>query len=118
MPYVIPWPDPPIIAAIITTLGVAFGAWLTWLMSGARELRERIAALETRMERVESENGELRSEKNDLLLLISAMASFINRIGLWIESGMDRRRKPKPPPQVEPHIDVEPWMPPPEEVTG
>ncbi len=114
----IPWPDPPIIAAIIAALGLAFGAWLTWLASGASRLSARIETLETRMAKVESENDTLRGEKNDLLILVSAMASFINRVGVWATAGMDRKRKPKPSPQIVAHIDAEPWMPDPEDVRG
>ena len=118
MPHVIPWPDPPIIAAIIGAVGIGFGAWLTWLASGAARLAARIEALEARTDALEVEKDKLRDERNDLLTLVSAMASFINRIGLWVEAGMDRRKKPKPDSKVAPHIDVEPWMPPLEDVTG
>ena len=107
----IPWPDPPIIAAIVTALAVCFGAWLTWLASGVARLNARIETLEGRMAKVED-------ERNDLLTLVSVMASFINRVGLWIEAGMDKKRKPRPPTQVQPHIDPEPWMPDPEDVRG
>ena len=118
MVLVIPWPDPPVLAAIIAALGVGFGAWLTWLASGARDLRVRIDTLEGRIDKVEAEKDRLAADRNELLVLVSAMASFINRVGLWIEAGMDKRRKPKPPVQVVPHIDTEPWMPEPEDVRG
>lgn len=111
MPLVIPWPDPPIIAAIIAALGVGFGAWLTWLASGARDLRGRIDTLEGRISKIEE-------ERDSYALLVSAMASFINRLGVWVEAGADRRRKPKPSPLITAHIDVEPWEPIPEDVQG
>lgn len=111
MLLVIPWPDPPIIAAILTTLGVAFGAWLTWLASGVRDLRARIDTLEGRIAKIEE-------ERNSYALLVSAMASFINRLGAWVEAGADRRRKPKPPPQIANHIDAAAWEPIPEDVQG
>ena len=107
----IPWPDPPVIAAIVAAIAMGFGAWLTWLASGARDLRGRIETLEGRIAKIEG-------ERDSYALLVSAMASFINRLGVWVEAGADKRRKPKPPPQIEPHIDVEPWMPDPEGVRG
>lgn len=110
-PAVIPWPDPPIIAAIIAALGVSFGAWLTWLASGARDLRGRIDTLEGRIAKIEE-------ERDSYALLVQAMATFINRLGVWVEAGADRKRKPKPPPQIAAHIDAEPWMPDPEDVRG
>lgn len=111
MPLVIPWPDPPIIAAIIAALGVGFGAWLTWLASGARDLRARIDTLEERIAKIET-------ERDGLSTLVSAMASFINRLGAWVEAGADRRRKPKPPPLIANHIDITAWEPIPEDVQG
>ena len=98
-------------AAILAAMAMGFGAWLTWLASGARDLRGRVDTLENRISKIEGERDSLAS-------LVSAMASFINRLGVWVEAGADRKRKPKPPPQIAAHIDVEPWMPPYEDVRG
>lgn len=98
---VVPWPDAPVMAAIITALALAFGAWLTWLASGARELRARLDVLENRVSSLEAEKAEQGRT-------ISAMASFINRLGAWLEGGMKGRR-PKPSKRIHDHIDVDPW---------
>ena len=108
---VIPWPDPPVLAAIIAGLAMGFGAWLTWLASGARDLRGRVDTLEGRISKIEGERDNLAS-------LVSAMSNFINRLGVWVEAGADRKRRPKPPPQIVAHIDAEPWMPPLEDIIG
>lgn len=111
MPLVIPWPDPPVLAAILAAMAMGFGAWLTWLASGARDLRGRVDTLENRISKIEGERDTLAS-------LVSAMSSFINRLGVWVEAGADRKRRPKPPPQIVAHIDAEPWEPIPEDEQG
>ena len=103
-PLTIPWPDPPIIAAVIGAGGIAFGAWLTWLASGAREMLGRIDTLESRI-------GALEAEKDKQARVISAMSSFINRLGQWFEGGMSGRR-PAPSELIHAHIDTDPWSPP------
>lgn len=48
----IPWPDPTVLTAIIGAIALGFGAWLTWVASGAARLQERVADLEAKMERM------------------------------------------------------------------
>lgn len=47
-PAEVSWPDPPIVVAIIAAMGVAMGAWLTWLASGASRLQARVEDLEAK----------------------------------------------------------------------
>lgn len=100
-PLEIPWPDPPIITAIIAAVGLGFGAWLTWVAAGASRLQARVESLETRMKSLED-------EKTDLLRNLSAATSFINRIGLWLLNKKETPA-PVPPEQIHAHIDTELW---------
>lgn len=103
IPAEIQWPEPPVVAAILMAGGVAFGAWLTWLASGARDMLGRIDTLEGRIEALEA-------EKDKQAAVIAAMSSFINRLGQWFEGGMSGRR-PGPSPLIHDHIDTDPWSP-------
>lgn len=95
------WPDPPVTTAIIGGAAALLAAWLTWVASGAGRLQARVDKLETRVQTLED-------EKTALARQLTAAASFINRVGLWIAGG-HRGRMPQPPEQILPHIDAELW---------
>lgn len=65
-------------------------------------LYSRLAKLEDRIEAVEA-------AKDAAVDKLSAAASFINRIGLWLTDGQ-RGPLPKPPNQILPHIDGALWI--------
>lgn len=113
----IPWPEPPIIVAIIAALGVALGAWLTWLASGASRLQARVAALEERNDRQEQRIADLEKSKKAKDLVISLMASFIDRLGAYWAGGC-HGRLPLPDPKIHSYIDTDPWTPTAEGVDG
>lgn len=93
--------DPSLAVALITLIGGLLGGWMLYLASGSRDLRARIESLESRMTTLEA-------EKNRLSTLVSAAASFINRVGQWISCGQSGPM-PTPPPQLHDHIDTELW---------
>lgn len=96
------WPDPPVMAAIVAAAGMTFGAWLTWLASGAGRLQARIDALEKRTDALEDD---VRAKEQ----IIRIMASFVDRLGMWLEGGMSGTR-PRPDPKVHEYIDTQPWL--------
>lgn len=102
------WIDPTILIAAIGTAGIGFGAWLTWLASGASRLQGRIDQLETRISKLETEKQMLADEGVAKTALIMALSSFINRVGLWVLAG-GKGVKPVPSAEVRPHIDAELW---------
>lgn len=65
-------------------------------------LYSRLAKLEDRIEAVEA-------AKDAAVDKLTAAASFINRIGLWLTDGQ-RGPLPKPPNQILPHIDGALWI--------
>lgn len=101
-PLEIPWPETPVVVALISVSGIALGAWLTWLASGAGRLQQRVDALERRTDALEDD---VRAKE----AIIRLMASFIDRLGQWLEGGM-RGKRPQPDPKVHEYIDTEPWL--------
>ena len=82
----IPWPDPPILSAIIGALVLGFGAWLTWVASGASRLQERVADLESKMDGLWKDR-----EKDALIKRLQGDHIDILENHIWT-------RKPPPPP--------------------
>ncbi len=79
---------------ILIAFIVALGGILAQLYSRVGKLEERITAVE--------------AAKDAALDKLTAAASFINRIGLWLAK--DRAGDmPQPPDQILPHIDAELW---------
>ena len=73
---------------------VAFGALIAQLWLRVSKLEDKVSTLE--------------AEKSAALDKLTAAASFINRVGLYIAGGM-RGPLPEPPEQILPHIDAGFW---------
>lgn len=79
-----------ILLAILAGMGLFVG-----------NLYQRLGKLEDRL-------GTLEVAKDAALDKLTAAASFINRIGLWLTAGQ-QGPMPQPPDQILPHIDAELW---------
>ncbi len=79
---------------ILIAFIVALGGILAQLYSRVGKLEERIGAVE--------------AAKDEALDKLTAAASFINRIGLWLAKDQ-RGEMPQPPEQILPHLDAELW---------
>lgn len=90
-----------ILGAIIAAVGSVLVARTSARTAGDSSLWGRVSA-------VEAEVKELRAELEDQDRTIRAASTFIDRIGLWLESGM-RSTRPKPPHQLRPHIETSFW---------
>lgn len=86
-----------VLIAVITGLGV----FVTGLGLFVAQLYQRLGRLEDRI-------GTIETAKDAALDKLTAAASFINRIGLWLAAGQ-RGPMPQPPDQILPHIDAELW---------
>lgn len=87
--------------AILLGVLAALGIFVGHLYSRLGKVEDRNLALETRIATLEQARGEAIDK-------LSAAASFINRVGLWVRGGM-RGPMPEPPDQILPHIDAELW---------
>lgn len=68
-----------------------------------------VAQLYLRMGKLEADVARFRDENDGLRADLTAAASFIDRLGLWIAAGMPPGRTPKPAKRLEEHIDAELW---------
>lgn len=68
-----------------------------------------VAQLYLRMGKLEADVAKFRDENDGLRADLTAAASFIDRLGLWIAAGMPPGRTPKPAKRLEEHIDAELW---------
>lgn len=67
-----------------------------------------VGHLYTRLSKLEDRITAMEAAKDAALDKLTAAASFINRIGLYIAGGM-RGPLPEPPEQILPHIDAGFW---------
>ena len=70
-----------------------------------------VGHLYSRLGKVEDKVEALATAKDAALDKLTAAASFINRVGLWMAGGQ-KGPMPQPPDQILPHIDAELWDPP------
>lgn len=69
-----------------------------------------VGHLYSRLSKVEDRVSAMEAAKDAAMAKLTAAASFINRLGLWLASGQ-RGPMPQPPEQILPHIDAELWDP-------
>lgn len=67
-----------------------------------------VGHLYTRLSKVEERVTAMEDAKDAAMVKLTAAASFINRVGLWLAGGQ-RGPLPEPPEQILPHIDAELW---------
>lgn len=67
-----------------------------------------VGHLYSRLGKVEDKVEALAAAKDAALDKLTAAASFINRVGLWMAGGQ-KGPMPQPPDQILPHIDAELW---------
>lgn len=94
-----------IVGAVLSGLIVAAGSVVVARISG-RSSSE--TTLWERVERLEDDVVRLNNEVRQSSRLVSAAATFIDRVGIWIEAGM-RTRRPLPPAQLHDLIDTTLW---------
>lgn len=70
-----------------------------------------VGHLYSRLGKVEDRVAAMEAAKDAAMIKLTAAASFINRVGLWLSAGQ-RGPMPEPPEQILPHIDAELWDPP------
>lgn len=67
-----------------------------------------VGHLYARLGKVEDKVEAMSAAKDAALDKLTAAASFINRVGLWMVGGQ-KGPMPQPPDQILPHIDAELW---------
>ena len=119
------WPSRRKVAAVTIALVIVFAAGLltptppgfrgplvdlndTLLIAVLVALGGFVAQLYLRMGKLETDVKALQEGKAEALDKLTAAASFINRVGLWIAAGC-RDAMPEPPNQILPHIDGKLW---------
>lgn len=111
---------PEITIAIISALSAAVTALITLSIArtGARanqtvekekSAAELVGDLYARVESLEKQIGEMRTQMDTLGRVSRAATTFIDRIGIWLEGGMKGQR-PHPPSTLAEHIDIGLWL--------
>lgn len=95
--------------AILLGVLAALGIFVGHLYTRLGKVEDRNLALEARLDAAATRIDAVEAAKDAAVDKLTAAASFINRIGLWLTDGQ-RGPLPKPPNQILPHIDGALWI--------